>query len=80
MQTLQFHKEKAKWLKKYLTEFETTFPQKCWFCFKAGICYCRFWSLNFDCEVVDKLRELEKLEVLLSSIPLQSMKGGDIHG
>lgn len=72
--------KRAKWLRAYLTDFEGNFPQKCCSCFKAGICYCRFWSLNFNCEIVDKLRELEKLEALLCSFPLQSATVGGMHG
>ena len=81
MLKLHLDKEKAKWLKEYLADFRANFPQKCWFCFKAGICYCRFWSLNFNCEIVDKLRELEKLEALLSSFPRESPLGeGELLG
>jgi hypothetical protein len=81
MLTLQFHREKAKWLKTHLKHFKAAFPQKCWLCFKAGICYCRFWSLHFNCEIVDKLRELEKLEVLLGSLPHGcAFGGGELHG
>lgn len=80
MQTLHFYKEKAKWLETHLTDFETTFPQKCWLCFKAGICYCRFWSLKFNCEIVDKLREMKKLEVMLNSFSCKSAVRGELHG
>lgn len=81
MPSLQIYKEKTKWLKTHLTDFKAKFPQKCWLCFKAGICYCRFWSLHFNCEMVDKLREMEKLEVLLGSFPRESaLGGGDLHG
>lgn len=72
--------KKAIWLREYLTDFMGNFPEKCWSCFKAGICFCRFWSLKFNCETVDKLREMEKLEALLGSFRHQSAIGGGMHG
>ena len=81
MPMISLHIEKSKWLRKYLIDFMGSFPTKCLSCFKAGICYCRFWSLNFNCEIVDKLRELEKLEVLLGSFPHgYALGGGELHG
>jgi hypothetical protein len=74
------HTKKSMWLQKYLNNFMSNFPSKCWSCFKAGICYCRFWSLDFNCQTVDKLREMEKLEVLLNSFPRQLSLEGGIHG
>ena len=78
MPMISLHIDKSKWLRKYLIDFMGSFPTKCLSCFKAGICYCRFWSFDFNCEIVDKMREMEKLEALLSSFPHQSAVGGDV--
>jgi hypothetical protein len=69
MLKIPLHKEKGKWLRKYLADFIANFPEKCCSSFKAGICYCRFWSLKFNCESVEKLRALEKFEALLKLVP-----------
>jgi len=80
MPMISLHIDKSKWLRKYLIDFMGSFPTKCLSCFKAGICYCRFWSFDFNCEIVDKMREILNIKELEQlQLAIHEFKNDLIH-